>query len=183
MPEDVTFLPGERLRELAGEAASRVLPDELGETLPVPVRANGRTVLLVMYYEETGPPGRRTVRPPSHAMHLDGATGRVLRLWASTPEELGIIDPRADVPGAGIRDGMPWEEFAAKRDRVLALGPAVWHGYATAQTRLDAEAVAGAREYRQLLMEVTPKAVAPFYVQAAAEFFRWLDAVTGPERP
>lgn len=176
MPEDVSFLPAERLRAIAGEAVSRVLPDELGETLPLPVSVDGRLRILIMYYPEVGPPGRRTVHPPTHAIHLDGSTGQVLRLWACAPEELGIVDPGAVVPGAGIRDGMGWEEFAQKRARVLELSADLWRAYAVDQARRDDETTAKAREYRSLLFQITPREVAPFYVQAASGFFRWLEA-------
>jgi hypothetical protein len=177
MHDDVEFVSGEEARRAAGTAAAEVLARETASTLPVPLSSKQPGVLLVLYYKEFGPPAKRKVYPPHYAMHLDGRSARVLRFWACTPEEVGIVQPQAVVEGAGIRDGMTGEEFFEKRQRLLAISPQVWSAFARGVDGGDATVRDAAREYRTLFLEITKREVAPFYVQAAADFFRWVDRV------
>jgi len=184
MSQSENFLPAERIRELAGATASKTLPDELGETLPVPIQqGNGAIELLIMFYRETGPPGRRTVHPPDHAMRLDPFSGKVIRLWTCEPEDLGIVDPDALVEGVGIRPGMGWKEFTAMRDRFLIISPQVWQAWARHSGGNDPATRELAREYRDLFRAITVDRVAPFYVQAAAPFFSWLNETAAAAAP
>jgi hypothetical protein len=183
MPQAENFLPAERIRELAGAAASKALPDELAETLPVPIRVNGVVELLIMFYRETGPPGQRTVNPPDYAMRLDPFTGKVIRLWSCEPEDLGIVDPNAFVEGVGVRPAMGWKEFTTMRKRFLAISPLVWQAWAGGSAGNDPATRELAREYRDLFRAITVGRVAPFYVQAAAPFFSWLNETTAGAAP
>lgn len=167
------FLPAEEIQKHAGAAAASVLPDEDAETLPVPVREGGALVLLIMYFREKGRPGRRVVTPPHHAMHLDPATGKVLRFWATAPEDLGIELPTTPVPGAGVDPKMTSDAFVAKRRRLLELSPELWRAFAQGGS-LDAATRALVQEYHALFLQITKKEVAPFYTGAAPDFFTWV---------
>ena len=173
MSSDAPYKSAHELQKIAGETASRVLPVETANTLPVPQRDDGNLVILILYYRESGRPNHRVVKLPDHAMQLDPVTGKVLRFWACRPEQVGIETPLRPVEGAGIRPGMDWEEFFHKRERFLAISPEVWEAYRSSAAKSSAAATV-AREYWQLFLEITKAEVAPFYVAAAPDFFRWL---------
>jgi hypothetical protein len=178
MPTPTHFIPAEEIRRIAGSTSSAVLPDEDADTFPIPLRADGGVVILVMYYSETGRPGRRVVHLPHYAMILDGETGKVLRFWAVTPDELGIRAPLTPVPGAGSDPAMPVEERIRKRDRFLAISPDLWRAFAAGGK--DPATAAAAREYLDLFLSLTKKEVAPFYVAASPAWFEWLRSVAAP---
>lgn len=174
-------MPTKEIRRIAGAAASRALPDEIAETLPVPVRGGDGIVLVILYYPETGSPDDRTVHPPTHAMHLDPRTGGVLRFWRVTPEELGIRRFNL-VPGAGIPRGMTVDELISRRERVLDMSPRVWEAFSAGDDRPSAESRMLLGAYRDDFLAITKVEVAPFYVSAAPEFFNWLWKGSSPGR-
>ena len=171
------FKSADELRKAAGTIAGRVLPDEVAETLPIPLRVGDHLVILILYYRETGPRGRPVVHLPDHAMHLDPVTANVLRFWACRPEDVGIEPPLKPVPGAGIRPGMTSAEFVEKRNRFLAISPHVWELFASGAATFDSESSAMVREYLRLFLEITKAEVAPFYVAATPDFFNWLHKI------
>jgi hypothetical protein len=169
-----TFLPAQEIRRIAGRLSSAVLPDEDAITLPVPIRAEAGVVLLIMYYRELGPRSRRVVHLPHYAMHLDGATGKVLRFFACAPEDLGITQPLAHVPGAGVDSAMDGLAFYHSRERLLDLSPELWRAFADAGEVAPSTAEA-AKEYLEIFLKITKAEVAPFYLAAAPDFFAWLE--------
>jgi hypothetical protein len=179
MSAETKFKSAEELRVIAGKASGRAIPDELGDTYPIPHRTGNGLVILIMYYMEMGPPTKRVVHPPSHAMHLDPVSGKVLRFWACKPEELGIEPPLDPVAGAGIRPGMQWEELVQKRDRFLAISPQVWEAFAAGNTNPDPATKLIVQEYWKLFLELHKAEVAPFYLAAAPDFFGWLRQALG----
>jgi hypothetical protein len=169
------FLPAREIQEHAGAAASTMLPDEVAETFPVPVRAGDGVALLILFYRELGPPARRVVYPPDHAMHVDPATGKVIRFWATTPEELGIQQPSTPVPGAGVDPRMPVDELIALRKRFLDISADVWRAFAQGGGQPPDAAVRPlVKEYHEIFLRLTKREVAPFYVGAAPDFFSWV---------
>jgi hypothetical protein len=178
MPTATRFKSAHELRNIAGAAARRVLPIEIADTLPVPHRTGDRLVILILFYRESGPPNRRVVELPNHAMHLDPITGKVLRFWACRPEDVGIETPLKPVEGATIPPGMTGGEFFQKRERFLSVSPQVWEAFDSGATKLDSATTAVIREYWRLFLEITKSEVAPFYVAAASDFFGWLRHVS-----
>lgn len=176
------FLPVETLREAAGRASGAVLPDEIAETLPVVTKTEHGLSVLIMYFRMSGrPPAPPKVRLPSHALWLDGRTGKVQRLWACKPEDLGLRDPLPKVPGAGagIEDGMP--KFLERRGRFFELSPEVWAAFEQGGTKLSDSMREKVAEYYALFLQIVIPDVAPFYTGGAADFFQWIAAVlTGP---
>lgn len=172
------FLPAEKLREVAGRAASAALPDEVNETLPVATRGKGGVEALVLFYKIVGPPGRGKPALPSHAMRIDPRTGNVLRFWAATPRELGLGGALPSVPGAGM---LPDDvtDFLDARDRFLAISPDVWAAFEAGSTSVDAATQDLVSEYYALFLRITRAPIAPFYVGGAADFFAWIRAVLG----
>ncbi len=175
------FISADEIRRIAGSTSAAVLPDEDADTFPIPVRVGGGVVILVMYYKETGRPGQRVVHPPHYAMHLDGETGKVLRFWAVTPDELGIRTPLTPVPGAGTDPAMAVDERIRRRDRFLALSPDLWKAFAAGSKQVDGAVAAAAREYLDIFLTITKKEVAPFYVGASPAWFEWLRSVAAPQ--
>jgi hypothetical protein len=172
------FVSAHDLRNIAGSIARKVLPVEVAETLPVPRKdPKEGLVILILYYNEIGPPSRRIVKPPHHAMYLNPATGKVLRFWACDPEELGIETPLKPVLGAGIPAEMPKMEYVEKRQRFLDISPAVWEAFASGATQYPGEVRSMIHDYRSLFLHITKAEVAPFYVEAAPDFFHWLEQV------
>lgn len=173
-----TFLPAGRLREVAGRAASTVLPDEVNETLPFATRGAGGVEALVLFYKVTGPRGKTRVELPSHAMRIDPRTGVVLRFWACDPADLGLVPPLPPVPGAGaLPDAVT--DFLDMRDRFLAISADVWEAFEAGGTSVSAATRDLVAEYFDLFLKITRASVAPFYVGAAQDFFGWIRAVLG----
>ncbi|MEZ4312216.1 MAG: hypothetical protein R3F14_29660 [Polyangiaceae bacterium] len=174
----VTLLPAQRMREVAGRAASTVLPDEIDETLPVATRGESGVEVIVLFYAVKGPQSRPTVMLPSHAIRIDPRTGSVLRFWPCDPAELGLSGKLTPVPGAGA---LPADvnDFLAARDRFLAISPDVWEAFEKGDTKVDQPTRDLVAEYYDLFLKITRAPVAPFYVGAARDFFDWIAAVVG----
>jgi hypothetical protein len=178
MNQPHAFLSVGEIRKIAGRASSGALPDEDADTVPVPVKWENEIALLIMYYREVGPPGKRVVHPPHYAMYLEGSTGKVLHFGGTSPQRLGILDPDRLIPGVGL-DIPVVDEFVKKRDRLFAISPELWTAYAEGIPATTPGVRPMAQEYWKLFMKVTPPQVAPFYLQAAAGFFAWL-RLAGP---
>lgn len=175
----LSLLPVPELRELAAQVAAALLPVETAVMLPLPRKGDGGLEALIVYYQETGPRTNRTVHPPSHAMRLDAATGKLLHFGPTTPERLGIQRPLVPVPGARIDPAMTGMEFADKRARLLEISREVWLAFASGSAQVDATTADLVREYVDLFLQITKPEVAPFYLGAAKDFFAFLRAIAG----
>lgn len=180
MPTPTPTVSAEEIQRIAGATSTAVLPDEDGQTFPIPVRVDGRVVILVMYFHVLGPRHRQVVELPYYAMHLDRETGKVLRFWLVTPDELGIRAPLEPVAGAHDDPSVPWQEYVRRRERFLALSPDLWTAFAAGGTRPSPAVAAAAREYLDLFLAIATEAVAPYYPAASPAFFQWLHAVAAP---
>ncbi|OQW91960.1 MAG: hypothetical protein BWK78_03095 [Thiotrichaceae bacterium IS1] len=178
MPTTTQFKSAHELREIEGATASAVLPDETAETVPIPQKTNQGMVILVMYYNWVGQPNRYTVLPPHYAMQMEPVTGKVLRFWSCRPLELGIRIPTTPVKGAGISPNMTSDEFFEKRQRFLDISAEVWQAYASGKTKFDSIIRTIVQEYENLFLQITKEEVAPFYVAASPDFFKWLQIVS-----
>ncbi|MBK8256698.1 MAG: hypothetical protein IPK82_29010 [Polyangiaceae bacterium] len=173
-----TFLSAERIREIAGRAASTVLADEISETLPVATRGPAGVEALVLFYSVVGARGNARAKLPSHAMRIDPKTGSVIRFWACDPAEIGLGGSLTPVPGAGaLPDDV--KDFLDFRDRFIALSPSVWEAFEKGNTSLVQGERDRVAEYYDLFLKITRPPVAPFYVGAARDFFDWIRAVLG----
>lgn len=172
------FVSMDQVREAAGRASSAVLPDEVGETMPVATRKQDGVQLLVLYFRVVGPPMRGKPTLPTHAMLLDPRTAKVIRFWKITPDELGLHAPLAPVPGvAADMSDMP--AFLDRRARFFAISPAVWEAFDENASAPSGEAAAQVKEYWDLFRTIVQPDVAPFYTGAAKDFFDWVRAIAG----
>ena len=162
----------------AGKAASAVIPDEAGQTFPVPKWLNGKPVIQILFYPTFGSVKGRVVALPDHCMLLDAVSGKVLRFWACTHSEIGLSDGVSPVHGAGIRAGMSIDEHTVMRDRLMDISKPVWEAFFQRELTSDSSIRALVREYRLLFLQTTNGEVAEFTVAAAPEFFQWLDTTT-----
>ena len=171
-----------QLREAAGRTASKVLPDEVGETYPVVTRTQGApadgVLALVLYYDVLGQ--RPHTRPslPTHAMLLDPSTGNVISFRAVKPEDIGVRPPLDPVPGVNV-DMSDMKAFLARRARFFDLSPEVWAAFAQGGSSVDAATAEKAKEYWDLFRQVVHESVAPYYPSAARDFFDWVRAAAG----
>lgn len=172
-----TFASIDRVREAAGRAASAVLPDEIAETMPVATKTPDGAVVLVLFYRMVGPPPRGTPTLPTHAMHLDPASAKVLRFWKVTPDEIGLRGRLPPVPGVDC-DMSNMDAFLDRRARFFAISPDVWEAFAKggAPSGEDASLV---REYWALFSQLVHPTIAPYYTGAAKDFFDWVRAAAG----
>lgn len=162
------FIPASQARESAGRAASKILPDEVGETRPFPRREGDTVVLMVLYYWRSG--SHPTARPPHYALTLDPTSGQVVDLKPCYAAELGIRTPTAPIPEVvGPKDV---KSFIAHETRWLAIASDVWSAFA-ANDHTSA-ACDLAREYWALFTHMEHPDVAPFYVDASPDFFAYL---------
>jgi hypothetical protein len=173
------FKTARELQEIAGAAASSVLPDEVAETLPVPTKIDGQVRVVILYYN-TKARGQPVISPPHHAMILDPIAGKVIRFWACTPDDLGVTSPTGPVKGTGLDTKMSADEFWQKRDRFLEISLTVWEAYAAGNTQLDPQTKAVVREYAALLDQVEVKPLLPYEEAVAADFFAWLRKAAAP---
>jgi hypothetical protein len=175
------ILSAHDLRAISRRVAAAILPIEIGATLPVPLRTARGLEALVLFYRGARPPGQEEILPPDHALKLDATTGAVLRMWAITPEDVGIRRPLAGVPGAGkgLRS-MDMEAFLSARSRYLDLSPEVWAAFAAGGSPPDVATRGRVREHFELFLRITSGDVAAYCAGAAADFFAWSRDVAGP---
>lgn len=179
MPIPSHIMTAADIKDIAGQTASSVLPDEAAETVPVPVRIGNGFAIQILFYREFGAPGTRRVQPPDHCMWVHPESGKVLRFWACKPAEIGLENGVPVIPGAGTPQGMTAESYATKEERLLAISSSVWSAFLEGKTPIDPDRSQLAREYRRLFLETTKAEVAGFTVAAASDFFHWLDAFGG----
>lgn len=178
MADPISFKSAHEIVEIQGRIAAQELPVEVANTLPIPQKTESGMVILIIYYNETGPRGQRVVHPPHYAMTLDPVTGDLLRFWACRPEDLGIKAPVQTLPGAGITPGMTGNEFFHLRQRLLDISAAVWQAYAGGGTQFEPQFQELITEYWHLFLRITKTDIAPFYAMASPDFFQWLQTVT-----
>ncbi|MCP3952594.1 MAG: hypothetical protein GY697_10325 [Desulfobacterales bacterium] len=178
MADPISFKSAHEMVEIQGSVSAQELPVEVANTLPIPKKTESGLVILIIYYNETGPHGQRVVHPPHYAMTLDPATGDVLRFWACRPDDLGIVAPLKTLPGAGITPGMTGNEFFHLRLRFLDISAAVWQAYASGATQFEPQLQKLIAEYWQLFLRITKKEIAPFYAMSSPDYFQWLKTVT-----
>jgi hypothetical protein len=131
-----------------------------------------------MFYRVSGRLPRRQVHAPHYAMHIDGQTGHVIKLWPTTAQELGIKSSGDPIEGVTGPVKLTPEQYAAKRDRLLELSSRVWSAFA-AKRPADEEGIRPLlEEYWALFGETVLPEVAPFYLEAESEFFVWLRSAT-----
>lgn len=172
------FVSMDQVREAAGRAASAVLPDEVGDTMPVATRRPDGVQLLVLYHRVVGPPMRGKPTLPTHAMLLDPRTAKVVRFWKVTPDELGLRAPLAPVPGVGA-DMTDMPAFLDRRARFFAISPDVWEAFEQNASAPSGETAAQVKEYWELFRTLVSADLAPHYVGAAKDFFDWVRAIAG----
>jgi len=170
------------LQESAGTAATAVLPDEVAETFPAPVRSDGHVYIQILYYREVGPPGKRVVHAPHYCMRLDPYTAKVVRFWACSPQEIGIGVNTQSISPPGIRDGMTAEEFTEKVERLSTLSPRVWELFFNNATPADPQTLAMLEEYRNLFLATHNKEQSKWVIGASREFFSWLEKFVSKDR-
>lgn len=172
------FKPAAEIQRIAGRAASKKLPDEVGETLPFPKQTPDGIAILILYYKRTGSPGTPPkTKPPHHAMLLDGTSGTILDFSTTTPTTPGIRTPTAqEVTGPDDLDA-----YEVDRDRLLDIASLTWMDFAT-DDRASA-ACARAREYWRLFTRIEQPEVAPFYLEASPAFFDYLRNCETPIAP
>lgn len=173
-----TFLPMDRIREAAGRAASAVLPDEAGETIPVVTRVDGQVLAMVLYYRTVGRRPHTTPTLPTHVMYLDPATAKIVSFRAIQPEDIGLRPPLDPVPGMNV-DMSDMPAYLLRRARFFEISPDVWEAFAQGGSSVDAATTAKVTEYWDLFRQVITGGVAPYYTAAAKDFFDWVRAVAG----
>lgn len=176
MPIEPPFKPASEICVSAGRVAAAALPDEVAETLPIPRLKDGQFALLIMHYNESGPPGKRVVGLPHHATLINPQNAKVEEFWKCSPEELGIKGQLSKIDGVGIDPAMTSMQFVEKRKRFLEISAPVWEAYFRRDQKPDAATRLVIAEYVDLFGKITKAEVAPFYHAASPDFFRWLKA-------
>ncbi|MEZ6138325.1 MAG: hypothetical protein R3C53_25865 [Pirellulaceae bacterium] len=176
MPIEPPFKPASEICIKAGRVAASSLPDEVAETLPIPRRTEDEFALIIMHYSESGPPGKREVGLPHHATLINPQTAEVEKFWKCSPEELGIQGQLPKIDGVGIDPEMTSMQFVEKRKRFLEISANVWEAYFRRNEKPNAATKVVIAEYVELFGNITKQEVAPFYIAASPDFFRWLQA-------
>ena len=182
------FLSFQEIKAAAARAAYSVLPVEAASTHPVPTKTEFGISIQILYFTMSGrPPAPPRIGPVTHAMWLDGATAKVQRFRAITPDDLGFPDPLPEVPGAlgdepGDTDVDADEDdlsksFVAELDRFEEISPDVWAAFAAGSTSVGADTKSLVEEYYRLFLSLTYFKVAPYCTCGAPDFFAWIRAV------
>jgi hypothetical protein len=170
------FLSTDHLRKIASAKAGEVVPDEDADTLPVPIWQGDRMLVLIMYCPVRGRPGHRSMLPPHYALHLDPRSGAIVRAWKATPRELGITDPTQRIAGIAPPGSATWETLLKDRERLLAMSNRIWSAFANRARPRDSRLRPELITYWRLFQEIATPEEAPFYLQAAPDFFNWVRA-------
>jgi len=171
------IIGADKVREIVGRAAAASLPDEVAETKPMITATSPGPRLVVVFYNETGPPHARKVGLPHHLIEVHPVTGQVLRFAKCRPAELGISTPPAPVPGVDFDKSLPIEEQMKLSSRFFSISAQVWGLFLHRASRpLDEPGTQLVREYWHIFAHTTKKEIAPYYVGAAPDFFAWLRA-------
>lgn len=166
----------ERASQSFLQAYGSRLADNESETIPVPVRREGKVELLIMIYRMTPTPGQPpSPSPPHAAARIHSLTAAILSFGPTTPAQLGIRNP-SDRPWPAPTEMVPgarvFQLTSRMRPRLNDLSLSVYAAFASRAP--IATVRSNAREFFHLMKELVPPPVSPFYDQAAREFFDYL---------
>jgi hypothetical protein len=167
-----------QLSEGARPLVAATLPVETHQSYAMPVVRGGKLRLRFLFCPSIVKPNvGLLLQPPSHVLEIDGDTGSLVELRATSPRDLEQSDDPQKVIGRYdmLPDGRTPEQFLEMQARLYALYDALLPAFAAGRTPGDEARAKQAREFLTLFPKVTEQPLQPYYRVAGAEFFRWLE--------
>ncbi len=161
--------------EYFGKAMPLHDDDSAAEMWPFPRRSGASIEVVVLFYREAGPMGRRNVHPPDYEV-VFSPDATVLRHGPRTAAELGITPAGVRAPEYAARWSVEAVEEAQRK--LSALAPVVWAAFASGAQ--SSEIATSAGEYLRCHVVQSTEHDGPWSEQAGSEFFRWLRTAAAP---
>jgi hypothetical protein len=176
--ESRTMPSVKQLSENARALVAATLPVETHQSYPIPVVRGGTLRLRFLFCPSIVKPNiGLLLQPPTHVLEIDGRSGSLVELRATSPHDLEQSDDPQKVIGRYdmLPDGRTPGQFLEMQARLYALYDALLPAFAAGRTPGDEARAKQAREFLTLFPKVTEQPLQPYYRVAGAEFFRWLE--------
>lgn len=157
-------------------AMARV-PEQSRQSLPVPVRTNGKLQVAFFFAPAQILPGLNRLAPPHFIVWLDPANGNLIDVKEVTPQDFGQSHGAKDMIGEyRLPEGLTADAYVLERERLFGL-----YGNLVPLWMSGTEGDAAARrilaqEFLRLFGVVSEPPLIPYYHALGRPFFDWVRA-------
>jgi hypothetical protein len=175
-----TFMDMRDLYRLARQTASGTVPDEWRQSLPVPVRRDGLSVVFFFLPQQARPGEPNLLGAPDYRSRLRASDGRLLSLESVEPSSLpGSPSPNDVIGTLAMPPGMTAAEFLQQQQELFAAYDVLLPAFSRGETDLGQNGRDWARRFLGLFDLLSEPPLRPYYTQYGGEFFRWVAGVAG----
>jgi hypothetical protein len=149
------------------------------QSLPVPVRHDGKVQVAFMYCPTLARPTGSRMAPPDTVAWLDPVSGALATVAAVTPANFGQQhNPNEMLGEFRLPQGLTGDQYLDLRKRLFQLYDllfAAWAGNPSAPG--PALLQGAAREFLQIFGQVSEPPLLPYYHALGTEYFQWVRAL------
>jgi hypothetical protein len=166
------------LYRLGRQTASGTVPDEWRQSLPVPVRRDGLSVVFFFVPQRARPGQPNLLGAPDYRSRLRAGDGRLLSLDSVGHDPVpGEATPNDVIGEFGLPPGVTAAEFMERQQELFAAYDVLLPFFADGETTLGANGRDWARHFLQLFELLSEPPLRPYYTQYGGEFFAWVARV------
>jgi hypothetical protein len=165
------------LVRLARMRASGTIPDESRQSLPIPIRRNGRLFVAFLFVPTVKKPGAPVqLGAPDYIATLRVSDGRLESLQSLEADPTGALpaDPSHSIGTFGLPDKMTAEEYVKRQAELFAAYDVLLPLFERPEDAVGQNGRDWARYFQDLFQAVSEPPLRPYYESFGAEFFRWV---------
>lgn len=157
------------------------LPTETHQSLPIPLRIQGRLVAgFLLCTSVVRPMEGVWLFAPNHHLYLDVMTGEAVLMQPVNPADFNVGVEKGQNLGRYnmLAGGRTPEEFMALQRRLYHAYDQLWEPFGRGQIELSEQARAAVIEFKEVFPLIAEEPLIPFYRVLGRDFFQWLDNAT-----
>lgn len=165
----------EELFDLARVQAGEFLPDEAGQSFPIPIiHPNGAKFIFLFYLSHNSPNGSQ-IYPPDYLVRINLSTGKAEERKAVVPSDFAQSYNTNEPIGIFVLpDGMSVYEYLDKRKRLFELYDILIPEFAMKQPTSNLNTKKYAVEFIGLFSTLREPPLTAYYSAIGKEFFDWV---------
>jgi hypothetical protein len=152
------------------------------QSLPVPVRHDGKVQVAFMYAPTLARPTGSRMAPPHAIAWLDPASGALASVASVSPGDFGQQhDPNEFMGEFKLPPGLTGDQYLALCQRLFQLYDALFAAWAPNPSVPGPAVLQGsAREFLQIFGQVGEPPLLPYYHALGTEYFQWVRTLARP---
>jgi hypothetical protein len=165
-----------QLNQLGRTGVGGVVDEQSRQSLPIPVRVDGRVRVAFLYAPAQALPNLTRLAAPSRVVWLDHA-GTLVKVESVTPQTYGQSAKAGELIGEfRLPPNMSAEQYLSRRDRLFELYDQLVPVWADQADLMPSAKQAAAREFVGLFTELAEPPLVPYYEALGGGFFGWVKA-------